>query len=99
MAAMPVLLLALGACAKQGDMAADAGATAAEAAIASPEGAFLAYEHDTPPEPPAGEQVSLRVLPPHSTTVYKVQEAFNNVTLPDENVYRDAIVAALGGRK
>ena len=46
MAAMPVLLLALGACAKQGDMAADAGATAAEAAIASPEGAFLAYEHD-----------------------------------------------------
>lgn len=44
--AMPVLLLALGACAKQGDMAADAGATAAEAAIASPEGAFLAYEHD-----------------------------------------------------
>ena len=34
---------------------------------------------------------------PHSTTVYKVQEAFNNVTLPDENVYRDAIVAALSG--
>ena len=60
---------------------------------------FLAYEHDTPPEPPAGALVPLRVLPPHSTTVYKVQEAFNNVTLPDENVYRDAIVAALGGRK
>lgn len=60
---------------------------------------FLAYEHDTQPEPPAGALVSLRVLPPHSTTVYKVQEAFNNVTLPDENVYRDAIVAALGGRK
>ncbi|WP_164263541.1 DUF4349 domain-containing protein [Stenotrophomonas maltophilia] len=45
-AALPVLLLALGACAKQGDMVGDAGATAAEAAIASPEGAFLAYEHD-----------------------------------------------------
>ncbi len=60
---------------------------------------FLAYEHDTPPEQPAGALVSLRALPPHSTTVYKVQEAFNNVTLPDENVYRDAIVAALGGGK
>ena len=44
--AMPVLLLALAACAKHGDVAADAGATAAEAAVASPEGAFLAYEHD-----------------------------------------------------
>jgi len=44
-AALPVLLLALAACAKHGDMAADAGG-AAEAAVASPEGAFLAYEHD-----------------------------------------------------
>lgn len=43
---MPVVLLALAGCAKQGDMAADAGAPAAEAAVASPEGAFLAYEHD-----------------------------------------------------
>lgn len=34
-------------------------------------------------------------LPPHSTTVYKVQEAFNNVTLPDENVYKTAIEAVL----
>lgn len=58
---------------------------------------FLAYEHALPPEPPAGALVPLRVLPAHSTTVYKVQEAFNNVTLPDENVYRDAIVAALRG--
>ncbi len=31
----------------------------------------------------------------HSTTVYKLQEAFNNVTLPEENVYRDAILKAL----
>ncbi len=44
--AMPVVLLALAGCARQGDMAADAGAPAAEAAVASPEGAFLAYEHD-----------------------------------------------------
>ena len=31
----------------------------------------------------------------HSTTVYKLQEAFNNVTLPEENVYLDAIFKAL----
>ena len=42
-----------------------------------------------------GTLVPLSALPQHSTTVYKVQEAFNNVTLPNENVYRDAIVAAL----
>jgi hypothetical protein len=40
--------------------------------------------------------VRARALPPHSTTVYKVQEAFNNVTLPDENVYKTAIENALG---
>jgi hypothetical protein len=40
--------------------------------------------------------VPLKALPPHSTTVYKVQEAFNNVTLPDENVYKTAIENALG---
>ncbi|HIE5097826.1 DUF4349 domain-containing protein [Stenotrophomonas maltophilia] len=44
-AALPVLLLALAACARHGDSAADAGGSA-EAAVASPEGAFLAYEHD-----------------------------------------------------
>lgn len=60
---------------------------------------FLAYEHDIPPDPPAGALVPLHGLPAHSTTVYKVQEAFNNVTLPDENVYRDAIVAALNGQR
>lgn len=42
-----------------------------------------------------GYQVPLMACEPHSTTVYRVQEAFNNVTLPDENVYRDAILAAL----
>lgn len=45
--ALPVLLLALAACARQGESAADAGGGGtAEAAVASPEGAFLAYEHD-----------------------------------------------------
>jgi len=31
----------------------------------------------------------------HTTTIYKVQEAFNNVTLPQENVYKAAIIKAL----
>ncbi len=46
MVAVPVLLLALAACARNGEHAAEAGASAADAAVASPEGAFLAYEHD-----------------------------------------------------
>lgn len=58
---------------------------------------FLAYEHDT--NTIDGSTVPLKGLPPHSTTVYKVQEAFNNVTLPDENVYRTAIDMALGNDK
>ncbi len=56
---------------------------------------FLAYEHDAVGITD-GVAVPLKALPPHSTTVYKVQEAFNNVTLPDENVYQAAIEAALG---
>ncbi|MFT4242443.1 MAG: NotI family restriction endonuclease [Acidovorax sp.] len=59
---------------------------------------FLAYDHALDAGMASGSLVSLQAHPPHSTTVYKVQEAFNNVTLPDENVYRDAIVAALGAR-
>ena len=58
---------------------------------------FLAYEHDSGAGFVDGEAVPLKRCPPHSTTVYKVQEAFNNVTLPDENVYQDAIQVALGG--
>lgn len=56
---------------------------------------FLAYEHDTETDMIDGATVPLKALAAHSTTVYKVQEAFNNVTLPDENVYRTAIEAAL----
>lgn len=57
---------------------------------------FLAYEHDMEAGIVDGATVPLKALAPHSTTVYKVQEAFNNVTLPDENVYKIAIEAALG---
>ena len=56
---------------------------------------FLAYEHEETGLID-GTSVPLKALPPHSTTVYKVQEAFNNVTLTAENVYKTAIEAALG---
>ncbi len=55
---------------------------------------FMAYEHKYKPHEDA-ETVPLVNSITHSTTVYKVQEAFNNVTLPDENVYKKAILKAL----
>jgi len=57
---------------------------------------FVTYNFDPAKAPTAGELVPLREVLSHSTTVYKVQEAFNNVTLPEENVYRNAILKALG---
>ena len=56
---------------------------------------FMPYRLDLEPNTIAGSIAPLIADETHSTTVYKVQEAFNNVTLPDENVYRDAIIAAL----
>lgn len=57
---------------------------------------FMTYTHDTSSPTGSGETIPLQQDLIHSTTVYKVQEAFNNVTLPDENVYKDAILKALG---
>lgn len=57
---------------------------------------FLIYDYSPEQEPYVdGESVSLMQTTRHSTTVYKLQEAFNNVTLPDGNVYTDAIQRAL----
>lgn len=39
----------------------------------------------------------LGILEEYCTTIYKVQEAFSAVDLPEQNVYRDAIVKALYG--
>lgn len=55
---------------------------------------FMAYNHADEPLID-GKTAPLRLETDHSTTVYKVQEAFNNVTLPAENVYKDAISTAL----
>lgn len=57
---------------------------------------FMAYDFDTSQELADGTTVPLCQTTTHSTTVYKLQEAFNNVTLPAANVYRDAILKALG---
>lgn len=43
-----------------------------------------------------GESVPLEIVATHTTTVYKLQEAFNNVTLPDGEVFRAAINKAIG---
>ncbi len=56
---------------------------------------FVVYNYNPSEETKDGTILSLTETVSHSTTVYKVQEAFNNVTLPDENVYRDAILKAL----
>jgi len=57
---------------------------------------FLIYDHDRNKPPVDGQLVPLKQTVSHSTTVYKLQEAFNNVTLPEENVYMAAILKALG---
>ncbi len=57
---------------------------------------FLVYHHDVTGDFVDAELVPLKEAVTHSTTVYKVQEAFNNVTLPEENVYKNAILKALG---
>ena len=57
---------------------------------------FAVYDYDMPDKPVSESLIPLKNTLNHSTTVYKVQEAFNNVTLPVENVYRDAILRALG---
>ncbi|MBF0109589.1 MAG: hypothetical protein HQL76_10475 [Magnetococcales bacterium] len=57
---------------------------------------FVAYNHASGQENADGSLVPLTETLTQSTTVYKVQEAFNNVTLPEENVYKNAILKALG---
>jgi hypothetical protein len=58
---------------------------------------FLAYDYQPFAETHDGIIRPLDVLEEHCTTVYKVQEAFSALDLPDENVYRDAIRRSLYG--
>lgn len=56
---------------------------------------FWAYDYDQTEMKTDGKMRSLTFIEEHCTTVYKVQEAFSAVDLPDGNVYRDAIIHAL----
>lgn len=56
---------------------------------------FMSYDYADSSDTPAGQTVPLSLDLIHSTTVYKLQDRFNNVELPSPNVYRDAIVRAL----
>lgn len=56
---------------------------------------FIAYDVPSPNSYEDGEISPLSIIEEHCTTVYKVQEAFSAVTLPEGNVYRDAIVHSL----
>lgn len=57
---------------------------------------FMAYDFVAQDQRVEGQPVPLQLDLAHTTTVYKLQERFNNVELPGANVYRDAIEIALG---
>lgn len=52
---------------------------------------FVAYDYLPDMSTEDGKIQPLGVVEEYCTTVYKVQEAFSAVDLPDQNVYRDAI--------
>ena len=54
---------------------------------------FISYDAITTPTP--GMITPLGIIEEHCTTVYKVQEAFSSLNLPEGNVYRDAIYRSL----
>ncbi|MGL4340226.1 MAG: NotI family restriction endonuclease [Rhodoglobus sp.] len=56
---------------------------------------FMAYDLNPSDHGERGATIPLKRDTERSTTVYKLQEAFNNVTLPEENVYKTAIQNAL----
>lgn len=59
---------------------------------------FIAYDYaESLDAVEHGKIVSLDVVEEHCTTVYKIQEAFSAVSLPEGNVYGDAIRRSLYG--
>jgi hypothetical protein len=57
---------------------------------------FIAYDYDMSANSADGETKPLGLVDGHCTTVYKMQEAFSSMSLPEGNVYRDAIIRSLG---
>lgn len=59
---------------------------------------FVAYDYIMPFDAvPNGSIIPLDIIEEHCTTVYKVQEAFSAVNLPEGNVYGNAIKKCLYG--
>lgn len=58
---------------------------------------FVAYDYLPDARQTDGGIIPLGVIEEHCTTVYKVQEAFSSMNLPEGNVYRDAIRKSLYG--
>lgn len=56
---------------------------------------FLAYDYCNEEVAQKGIILPLGIKEEHCTTVYKVQEAFSALDLPEGNVYRDAILRSL----
>ncbi|MDE6495192.1 MAG: hypothetical protein K2L30_03030 [Duncaniella sp.] len=54
---------------------------------------FIAY--DTNEEQVDGEITPLDIVEEHCTTVYKVQEAFSSLNLPEGNVSKESILQTL----
>lgn len=57
---------------------------------------FIAHDFAPNTQPTDGVMLPLKEMSSLTTTVYQVQEAFNHVALPEENVYKAAILNALG---
>lgn len=55
---------------------------------------FIAYDY-APCKTGEERPLPLAISKTHSTTVYKIQEAFSSLDLPTGNVYRDAIMKSL----
>lgn len=58
---------------------------------------FIAYDKDVNWVTEDSKTTPLHIVEEHCTTVYKVQEAFSSLNLPEGNVYRDAIMKSLYG--
>ncbi|MBQ3460964.1 MAG: hypothetical protein IJH14_09880 [Solobacterium sp.] len=58
---------------------------------------FVSYDYLSSDPVDDGTIAPLGVLEEHCTTVYKVQEAFSSLNLPEGNVYRDALRRSLYG--
>ena len=58
---------------------------------------FVSYDYLDDETPAPGTIAPLGVIEEHTTTVYKVQEAFSSLSLPEGNVYRDALRKSLYG--